>query len=88
MRHLHLALLLAASAAAAPPVIHRVIPRDAIPAIHAPEFVDPEQAELSPDDAVMGYARRGEAHVYSLDLLNHHEIVNDVVGGEPIAATW
>jgi len=36
----------------------------------------------------MGYSSGDEAHVYSLDLLNHHEIVNDVVGGTPIAATW
>jgi len=29
-----------------------------------------------------------ESHVYSIHLLNGHEIVNDQVGGIPIATTW
>ena len=30
----------------------------------------------------------GDARAYSVPLLSRHEIVNDVVGGKPIAVTW
>jgi hypothetical protein len=30
----------------------------------------------------------GEAHAYSLNLLNHHEVVNDRFGDTPVAAVW
>ena len=30
----------------------------------------------------------GEARAYSLNLLNHHEIVNAGISGLPIAAVW
>lgn len=84
-----LALLLALPAlVAAEPRIHRVIPEDAIPAIFEPAFVPVRGAGLGPSDAVLGYSHGGETHLYSLDLLNRHEIVNDEVGGRPIAATW
>jgi hypothetical protein len=36
----------------------------------------------------MGYAVGDEAHVYSLNLLDSHEIVNDQIGALAFAATW
>ena len=41
-----------------------------------------------PDEPVLGVALGGEAVAYSLWYLDGHEIVNDLVGGTPIAATW
>ncbi|MCH7548683.1 MAG: DUF3179 domain-containing protein [Candidatus Krumholzibacteriota bacterium] len=42
-----------------------------------------------PDDAwILGVLINGEARAYDLNLLNHHEIVNDEVGGTPVAAVW
>ncbi len=65
-----------------------VIPRDRIPAIFRPTFVPASAAKIPPDARVIGYTDQGEAHAYALNLLNGHEIVNDVVGGQKIAATW
>jgi hypothetical protein len=81
-------LLLLPLPAGAEPIIHRVIPKDSIPAVFEPEFVPLRGSELGPGDAVLGFSHGGETHLYSLDLMNHHEIVNDEVGGLPVAATW
>ena len=68
--------------------IHTVLPKDAIPAIFAPEFVRVEDANVHKNAPMIGVSMNGEHHAYSMYLLNRHEIVNDVVGGEPIASTW
>jgi hypothetical protein len=67
-----------------------LLPRDAIPAILDPRpLLAPARAAGLRDDArVLGVALGGEAHAYPIAFLSWHEIVNDVVGGRPIAATW
>jgi hypothetical protein len=71
-----------------PPGVEQLLPRGAIPAIFEPEFVSADSAEI-PDDAwIFGVDLNGEAHAYSLNLLNHHEVVNDVIGGLPVASVW
>jgi len=67
-----------------------VLPPGAIPAIDAPTFLSGEKAagQMSPDEPVLGVVIDGDARAYSLWHLDSHEIVNDVVGGTPIAATW
>lgn len=72
----------------AAPRIHTVLRKDAIPAIRAPRFVAPAKADLPADEPVLGFAVGREAHVYSLRLLNHHEVVNDRIGELPFMATW
>ena len=63
---------------------------DAIPAVLDPEFVDAAQADewLQDDDLVIGVSINGDSRAYSVPMLSAHEIVNDVVGGEPVAVTW
>ncbi len=63
---------------------------DAIPSIDDPEFVSGLQgnAQLAPDDLVIGVVVNGEARAYGVAFLSRHEIVNDTVGGRPIAVTW
>ena len=63
---------------------------DAIPAILAPEFVAPSEARqwMSPDEQVIGLSVNGDRRAYSVPTLSRHEIVNDTVGGEPVAITW
>lgn len=63
---------------------------DQIPSIDRPRFETPEEARdlLPPTSLVIGLARNGEARAYPTNLLSLHEVVNDVVGGEPIAVTW
>ena len=63
---------------------------DAIRAILEPEFVDAAQADewLDDDVPVIGVSINGDSRAYTVPMLSVHEIVNDVVGGEPIAVTW
>ena len=65
-----------------------LLKRDSIPAIWDPVFVSAAEANMPDDAEVIGFAHHGDAHAYSLNLLDRHEIVNDVVGGLRIAATW
>lgn len=67
-----------------------VLPKDAIPAIDRPEFVAIAEADkvMQADELVISVRDGGSARGYSTWLLNHHEIVNDVVEGVPLAITW
>jgi hypothetical protein len=63
--------------------------RDCIPAIDDPVFVSAEEADfLQPDDLVLALAINGDARAYPANILNAHEIVNDTVGGEPVAVAY
>ncbi len=63
---------------------------DAIPAILDPKLVTASEAEASMDrdEQVLGLSINGEQRAYSIRMLSRHEIVNDVVGGVPVAVTW
>ena len=67
-----------------------LLPYDAIKAILEPRLVDVEWAEQQMDDVeqVIGVSIGGEHRAYPIYMLSSHEIVNDVVGGVPIAVTW
>ena len=72
----------------APEGVDILLPRGSIPAVFDPQFVSASQADI-PDNAwVLGVVIDGEAHAYSLNLLNHHEVVNDRFGDLPVAAVW
>ena len=70
--------------------MYTLLPPGAIPAIDAPQFVTgPEaDAQMLPDEPVLGLVIDDDARAYSLWQLDSHEIVNDVVGGVAVAATW
>jgi len=67
-----------------------LLPKDAIPAIYNPQFVSGAEADeqYGADELVLGVEINGDARAYSIPYLSGHEIVNDVVGGEPVAVTW
>ena len=67
-----------------------LLPFDAIPAILEPEFIDAEEADaqLEPQSLVLGLSINDDHRAYSIPTLSAHEIVNDTVGGKPIAVTW
>ena len=69
-------------------VVSGGVPKDGIPAIDDPTFADRAPDLLAPDDPVFGVTRDGEAKAYPQYILVHHEIVNDVVGGENVAVTY
>jgi hypothetical protein len=63
--------------------------RDCIPSIDKPRFVAAGAAGfLDDDDIVMALELEGEARAYPVLILNYHEIVNDEIGGKPIAVTY
>ena len=72
-----------------------LLPPDAIPAV-LPENVPKIMVTAAQADAagmgqtfrVIGVNINGESRAYPIPYLSAHEIVNDVVGGQPIAATW
>ena len=63
---------------------------DGIQSIEEPRFVSPDIADetYDPTELILGVEIEGDARAYSVPLLSRHEIVNDVVGGKPIAVTW
>jgi hypothetical protein len=64
-------------------------PRDGIPAIDAPVFLDAKAAaDFDPEARVLGVARNGVAKAYPVGILNWHEIVNDRFGDEQIVVTF
>ena len=67
-----------------------VLGYDAIPAILNPEFAAATEAEewMAPSEQVIGLSVNGDHRAYSIPLLSRHEIVNDTVGGKPVAVTW
>ena len=70
--------------------IRTVIPRDNIPAIDAPKFVSADAAAgwLEDVEPVVALEIGGDARAYPLQILTWHEIVNDEVGGVPVAVTF
>lgn len=64
--------------------------KDCIPSIDNPEFESASTADtwLRDSDLVIGLGVNGETKAYPLRILNRHEIVNDRVGGEPVAVTY
>ncbi len=69
--------------------IVQVFAPDSIPAIDDPSFVDPDEADfLVPLEPVLAIEIEGDARAYPLQILTWHEIVNDVVGGVPVAITY
>ena len=68
-----------------------VVPQDGILAIDDPVFVSAAEAEafMQANETVLGVVGKdGTAKCYSAWQLDSHEIVNDVLDGLPIAATW
>ena len=71
-------------------IISGGIPRDGIPPLDDPRFTTPEDADtwLASQEPVIAFEVNGDARAYPLQILTWHEIVNDVVGGMPVAVTF
>ncbi|WP_435345036.1 DUF3179 domain-containing protein [Haloarchaeobius sp. HRN-SO-5] len=65
-------------------------PKDGIPSIDAPTFESVADVDdrLQPGDPVFSVVVDGEARAYPQKILVWHEIVNDTVGGDPVAVTY
>lgn len=64
-------------------------PRDGIPSIDHPVFIQPATADYMLDtDEVVSVTVDEETRAYPLRIIVWHEIVNDTVSGQPIAVTY
>ena len=74
-----------------PGEIVTLLPKDAIPAIRNPKplLVPANEVKRVRDaDQVLALSLGGESRAYPIPFLSWHEIVNDTVGGVPVAVTW
>ncbi|MEQ8303319.1 MAG: DUF3179 domain-containing (seleno)protein [Cyclobacteriaceae bacterium] len=69
---------------------HYGIGREKFHALVDPQFItDQEADEVYADSArFLLFTLGDDARAYGIDLLTHHEVVNDVVNGEPVAAAY
>jgi len=64
-------------------------PPDGIPPIDDPKFLAPDRVSfLDPNEPVLAVEVGGEDKAYPLRIMTWHEIVNDVIGGTPVTATY
>lgn len=64
-------------------------PRDGIPSIDHPKFVPvSRETEVDAKEPVILLDINGDVRGYPLRILTWHEIVNDIVGGLPVAVTY
>ncbi|WP_372593535.1 DUF3179 domain-containing protein [Actinotalea sp.] len=64
-------------------------PPDGIPAIDEPRFLPAAGVDwLGADEAVIALDLDGHQRAYPVQILHWHEIVNDTVGGRPVAVTY
>ncbi len=74
------------------------VPRDGLPSLDLPRHLNAAELDslnqrgrspfILPRDRVIGIMIGGEARAYPLSILDWHEVVNDIVGGEPVLVTW
>ena len=62
--------------------------KDGIRSIEMPEFQPVRLSALADAEPVITVSFNGETRTYPLQILIWHEIVNDVVGGVPVAVTY
>jgi hypothetical protein len=64
-------------------------PPDGIPPIDDPQFLPVAEVDfLGENEPVMAVEIEGDARAYPVQILIWHEIVNDTVGGVPLAVTY
>jgi len=69
-------------------VVSGGVGKDGIPSIDDPTFADAGEVDLDPGDPVFGVVQNGVAKAYPQYVVVWHEIVNDTIGGDPVAVTY
>jgi len=65
------------------------VPKDGIPAVDDPSFVDADAATfLRDEDVVFGAVRGADVRAYPRKILVHHEVVNDRLDGVAVSVTY
>ena len=70
--------------------LYTLLPKDGIRSIDEPRFVTVAEAagDMTDGEFVIGVDINGDERAYPINVLSRHEIVNDTVGGRPIAVTY
>ncbi|MCK5287234.1 MAG: DUF3179 domain-containing protein [Thermodesulfovibrionia bacterium] len=64
-------------------------PRDGIPALITPKFVQAKNADfVNEDEQVLGVYLNGIARAFPTRILSWHELVNDRYGDLPVLVSW
>lgn len=65
-------------------------PKDGIPSIDDPKFVSFKEAEewIEDNELVLAIIYKGVKRVYPLQIMVWHEIVNEVIAGDPLLITY
>ncbi len=65
-------------------------PKDGIPSIDNPKFVTLDEADqwIEDDELVLGITYKGVKRVYPLQIMVFHEIVNEIIAGDPLLITY
>jgi hypothetical protein len=71
-----------------PEGFRQLLSRDSIRPIYDPQFVSAEEAPWTETTLVIGVEVDGDARAYTVAYLGRREMVNDVVGGEPLLVSW
>ena len=68
----------------------RAVSRDSFPVLYNPPMGTVKDGDriLESGEWVIGIERGNEAKAYPIDVMGFHELINDTVGGEPIAVCW
>ena len=62
---------------------------DGIPALDNPKMITPAEADyLVPGERVFGASINGDTRAYPARFLDWHEMLNDVIGGEPVSLAY
>lgn len=62
---------------------------DGIPALDNPTMIAPEEATyLDPTAPVFGLSFNGDSRAYPMQIMDWHEMANDVVGGVPVSIAY
>jgi hypothetical protein len=64
-------------------------PPDGIPAVDEPRFLRADEADfLDEREPVLAIEIEGDARAYPIQIMTWHEIVNDTIGGVPVAVSY
>ena len=70
-------------------ILYQALPKDAIPSIDSPVFKSiNEIGWIQPGEPIIVVQYANTAKAYPLQIMIHHEIVNDNINGKPIAVTF
>jgi hypothetical protein len=56
--------------------------------VRSARFIPAAEAKYEPTDMVMSVKVNGETRAYPVRAMGYHHVLNDVVAGEPLAATY